>query len=264
MHPTSGRGQTPVQTRPLRPAEAQRDVDPSALRHRLQSLPEASSLRHLPHFDARDDAHLEEAAAFLIERFRATNDAEALALLFELSHERLHRIARQVTRQLAVALDPDDLVAGFMARLFVDVRRPLPTVRRFLGLAHTAMRNDARNQLRAASRAFKRGLAWHALQIAPDDPARALDERERAAACARIGATVAAVVQGCFHGLAARDRRILLLREVESLSYEDLSREMGLPANQVGTVLKRARDRLLRRVAQTLAAGGAASKEDGA
>jgi len=227
-------------------------VDPSVLAERWRALAGPEPLP--PDFDAANDLHLDAAAEVLLARFHATNDAEHLALLFELSQRRLREIARSVTRQLALALDPDDLVAGFFTRLFTDVRRPQPRVRRFLGLAHTAMRNDARNQLRQAARAQARGAAWAACQPAPPDPSAELAGAEQDALCARIGLHVLALVGQCFHALGERDRRILLLREVQGLSYEALATALELPENQVGSVLKRARGRLASRLGKALAA----------
>jgi len=96
-------------------------------------------------FDLRNELHIDLAAGWLLRRFREADDAEAFTALVELTRPALHLIARQVARQLAMALDPEDLVATFFARLFTDVRKRQPLVRRFLGLARTAMRNDALN-----------------------------------------------------------------------------------------------------------------------
>jgi RNA polymerase sigma factor (sigma-70 family) len=229
-------------------------VDPSVLAMRLAALPGADALPHARDFDARNDLHLDSAAAFLLDRFHATNDSQHLALLFELTQRRLHEIARGITRQHALAVDPDDLVAAFFTRLFVDVRRPQPQVRRFLGLAHTAMRNDARNQLRQSTRAQARSATFQATLPCPPDPAAEMARAEQDELCARVGLFMLAVVGECFHRLAERDRRVLLLREVQGLTYERIAAETGLPENQVGSVLRRARERLATRLGRVLAA----------
>ncbi|MGQ0553271.1 MAG: RNA polymerase sigma factor [Planctomycetota bacterium] len=227
-------------------------MEPSGLHQRLLGLPGAEALSPLGRFDPGNDLHLDAAATLLIERFHRENDAEALALLYELCHQRLHDIARLVRRQLAVAVDPEDLVASFMTRLFVDVRRPQPKVRHFLGLAHTAMRNDARNQLRQAARATRRHIAWQSALPGPSEPTRALDEREEEAACAKLGILVLALIARSFNALGERDRRSLFLRDVEGLSYEALAQRLALPADQVGTILRRARTRLAKRIGSAL------------
>jgi RNA polymerase sigma factor (sigma-70 family) len=227
-------------------------VDPSLLAQRVASLPGAEALPCLAEFDARNDLHVDAIACFLIERFHADNDVDALALLFELSHRRLREIARRICRQLALALDPEDLVAAFMTRLFTDVRRPQPKVRHFLGLAHTAMRNDARNQLRQSARAWRRMLSFHATLAEPADPSQEADDHEQERGVARLGTFLLLVVGGCFHQLGPRDRQALLLREVDGLPYDELAAALGVPPNQVGSVLKRARERLMRRIAAAL------------
>jgi RNA polymerase sigma factor (sigma-70 family) len=242
--------------------EAFRGVDPSVQVQRLKALPGSEAIPALDDFDPGNDLHIDAAAGFLIDRFYKENDVEALALLFEVAYVRMREIAHRVTRQLAVAIDPDDLVAGFMTRIFVDVRRPRPRVRRFLGLAHTAMRNDARNQLRQHARAWRRMLTWHSQLTPPADPGVVADEREQTARYARLGLTLLAVAGRCYHSLRDRDRRVLLLREVDGYSYERLAEALRVPSNQVGTILKRARARWASRIAQVLAAWGDDGSED--
>lgn len=242
--------------------EAIRGVDPSVQVQRCKALPGAEAVLFLDEFDPGNDLHIDAVAGFLIDRFYTTNDTEALALLFEIGHRRMREIAYHITRKLAVAIDPDDLVSAFMTRIFTDVRRPRPRVRRFLGLAHTAMRNDARNQLRQQARAWRRMLAWHAQLRPPADPATLADERDQASRCERLGLTLLTVAGCCYHSLRDRDRRVLLLREIDGLTYEQLSEALRVPGNQVGTILKRARARWASRIAQVLAAYDNDESED--
>jgi RNA polymerase sigma factor (sigma-70 family) len=125
-------------------------------------------------------------------------------------------------------------------------------VRHFLGLAHTAMRNDARNQLRQSARSWRRMLCFHATLTEPADPLQEADDHEQERGVARLGTFLLLVVAGCFHELSARDRQVLLRREVEGLPYEELAVALGVPPNQIGTVLRRARERLMRKVAAAL------------
>jgi len=237
-------------------------VDPSIQVQRLKALPGAEAVPALDDFDPGNDLHIDAVAGFLIDRFYRASDVEALALLFEIGHQRMREIAHRVTRQLAVAIDPDDLVASFMTRIFVDVRRPQPRVRRFLGLAHTAMRNDARNQLRQHARAWRRMLTWHSQLTPPADPLAVIDEREQLERYARLGLTLLVVAGRCYHSLRDRDRRVLLLREVDGYTYEQLAEALRVPGDQVGTVLKRARTRWASRIAQVLAASDDDGSED--
>jgi len=218
-----------------------------------------------PDFDPHDDLQLDAVAGELVERYRNERDVAALERLAELAHARLHEVARGITRRLGVAIDPEELVAGLLTRLFLDVRRGQPRLRRFLGFAHTVMRNEALGLLRDGERQRRRILAWErhgGRTVVSRDPSAELDEREQAAIVARLGLYVLAAVSGAFHSLGERDRRILLLREVDGLEYAALAEQLCLPPNQVGSVLKRARERLLRRIATAL--GGARDDEGGA
>ena len=209
-------------------------------------------------FDTRNELHLDLAAGFLLRRFREADDAEAFTALVELTRPPLHHIARQVARQLAMALDPEDLVATFFARLFTDVRKPQPLVRRFLGLARTSMRNDALNQLRQFKRAQARHAIWGRQGLFDKwaDPAAQADDKEQAAVLRRLGTVFLCVVNQCFHELPERDRRVLLAREMDGLSYDEIAEALGLPRAQVGMILKRARQHLSDRIGQCFARPG--------
>jgi len=209
-------------------------------------------------FDARNELHLDLAAGWLLRRFREADDTEAFTALVELTRPPLHHIARQVARQLAMALDPEDLVATFFARLFTDVRKQQPLVRRFLGLARTSMRNDALNQLRQFKRAQARHAIWGRQGLFDKwaDPAAQADDREQAAVLRRLGTVFLCVVNQCFHELPERDRRVLLAREMDGLSYDEIAEALDLPRAQVGMILKRARQHLADRIGQCFARPG--------
>ena len=210
-------------------------------------------------FDPTDDEHLEQAAGRLLHRFRDRDDVEAYVLLVELSQTRLRQLAATITRRLGVMIDPDDLVAGLMARLFTDVKTAAGTepVRRFLSLGYTMMRYDCLNQLRLLRRAsardarFERRLAEERTTL---DPVAEVDAREQERSLARLGTLLLAVVSRCFHGLGLRDRRVLIGREIEGLTYDELADALELPRPQVGMILKRARERLALRIERALSA----------
>jgi RNA polymerase sigma factor (sigma-70 family) len=209
-------------------------------------------------FDPRDDGHVDRLAAPLLHRFREQDDTAAFTLLVELTQRRVSRIAHQVTRQLAMAIDPEDLVAGFFARLFTDVRKRQPLVQHFLGLAHTSMRNDALNQLRQYKRAQARHTVWGEQRLIEKvaDPSVQAEDNEQVAILRRFGTVFLAVLGQCFHELSERDRRVLLAREVDQLSYDDIAGTLSLPRNQVGMIVKRAREHLSQRVRATFARMG--------
>ncbi len=207
-------------------------------------------------FDPQDDSQIDAVAGQLLHHFRQHDDRDAFTLLYELCQDRLSEIARRVTRQLGMAVDPEDLVAGYMARLFVDVRKDHDRVRRFLGLSYTALRNDGLNQLRLLRRAHARHQVfdrWRRDAGEPRDPAREVDDREQERELERLGTVFVSIVSVCFHRLPERDRRVLLAREVDGLPYEQIARQLELPSNQVGMILKRARTRLSQAIAATFA-----------
>lgn len=204
-------------------------------------------------FDPTDELSVDRASGELLHRFREQDDVVAFTLLVELTQPRMAGVARGITRQLAMVIDPDDLVASFMAHLFTDVRRGQPLVRHFLALAHTSMRNDALNQLRQYKRAQTRHEIWGRRRLAERhaDPARAADEKEQLARLSRLGTVFLAVVGQCFHELSERDRRVLIAREVDRLSYDGMAEAQDLPRAQIGMILKRAREHLAERISKT-------------
>lgn len=234
-------------------------MEPGSFRDRLEPWLGALPTPSLDAFDPSDDLHVEQLACALLARFHERDEVEALSLLYELTHDRLVVLGRQVLFKLGLAADPEDLVAAFLTKLFTDVRRPQAPVRHFLAFAYTSMKNDALNQLRSAGRAQKRMLRFQEGLAGPVDPAQAADDREQDDVCQRLGLLLVALVSVCFHQLKERDRRALLLREVGGLSYEQVAAELELPAGQVGSVIRRARQRLARSLAEALAAGGSAA-----
>jgi RNA polymerase sigma factor (sigma-70 family) len=220
----------------------------------MQRLAQHKLAVHMPlavPFDHRDDDSLELAAGALLHRFREHDDTEAYVFLVELLHVRLVQIARRLTRGLAILADPEDLVAALMAKLFTDVRKGQPTVRRFLALSFTIMRNEAVNQLRKRQRLHQHTLQYGELQAdlhAPADPALLILDRERNDDVRLLGTVFLTVVGQCFHSLSERDRRALTLREIQALSYEDIAEALGLPRSQIGMIIRRARTRLARQI----------------
>jgi RNA polymerase sigma factor (sigma-70 family) len=227
-------------------------------RGEAELLARAAALPGEPRLDvppdlARDE-HVDALASALLQRFRERDDPQAFELLVRLTEPRLMRLARRVTSELRPGVEADDLVAGLYTRLFTDLRAGRPPVRNFLGLACTALRNDALNQLRRRRRAEARQRAWQQLRAGEcePDPIHLADEREQAQQMARIGALMLALVAKGYERLPERDRLVLRAREMEGLSYEDIGVTFGLPRGQVGMVILRARRRLEAQVRQSL------------
>ncbi len=197
-------------------------------------------------FDAENDLHIDEASRLLIERFREASDVEAFTLLFELTHGRLLIAASRIARQLGGGVEPDDLVAGFMSRLFCDVgRRPGSDVRRFLGFAHTSMRNDLFDQLRRQKRAVAKRRSYADTLAEPPDPSALLGEAEERKTLMRCGLTLLEITGSCFDDLEERDRQVLMAREVLGLPYDRVASMLGLEPDQVGMIIRRARKHLV-------------------
>src|SRR5262249_928592 len=127
---------------------------------RVAALPGEPRVRLPPEADLSRDEHVDALASALLQRFREADDAQALGLRVHLPQPRLLRLARRVSRELRPGVEAEDLVAALYARLFTDLRSGRPPVRNFLGLACTALRNDALNQLRRRRRAEARQRAW--------------------------------------------------------------------------------------------------------
>lgn len=219
----------------------------------LAEHPLAAELEVPDDFDVTDDTHLDALAAQLLRRFRADGQAQAFELLVALCRPRLLGIARRLTRTPPV--EAEDLLARFLARLFTELRPDEPHVPHFLGLAVTTMRYDLLNLQRQAARRRRRGRRWQQAQWRLDEPADPSDvacRRERSQRLQRAASALLSVVLVAFRDLPERDRDVLVRRELEHLTYDDLAVSTGVPRTQIGMVLQRARRKLVARIQSTL------------
>jgi RNA polymerase sigma-70 factor (ECF subfamily) len=231
-----------------------KDPETPGLLARIASLPGEPRITLPAGADLRRDEHVDLLAGQLLQRFRDTDDPQAFDLLVRLTQPRLTALARRAVRELRAGAEAEDLVAGLYARLFTDLRRDRPPVRNFLGLSHTALRNDALNQLRRQRRAEARGRAWQQLRAGEcePDPIAVADEREQAAHMQHLASLALLVVVDRFSRLPERDRLILQAREVDGLSYNQIAVTFGVPRGQVGMLVLRARKRLTARLREGL------------
>ena len=96
-------------------------------------------------FDFSNDAHVDELACLLLERFLSDGDTEAFALLFQLTGARLERIARRLLDRHARAMTTADLVEAVKRRLFLEgPGSPPRLVGSFLALARGLMEQELR------------------------------------------------------------------------------------------------------------------------
>ncbi len=231
-----------------------KDREAAGLIARIAALPGEPRICVPDDADPQRDEHVDLLAAQLLQRFRETDDPQAFDLLVRLTQPRLTALARRAVRELRPGVEAEDLVAGLYARLFTDLRRDRPPVRNFLGLSHTALRNDALNQLRRQRRAEARGRAWQQLRAGEcePDPIAVADDREQAAHLQQLASLVLLVVAGRFARLPERDRLVLQARELDGLSYNEIAVTFGVPRGQVGMIVLRARKRLTARLRESL------------
>ena len=230
-------------------------MDSGGLASRLQHVADQGAPESLRQFDASNENHVDEVARHLLERFRSQDDVEAYQLLFEVVQPRLSQLAAQIARRLSPAADPDDLVSGFMARIFTDVRnRPNLQVRHFLALAYTSMRNDVLDQLRHQKRAQAHSLDYSQTLRAPADPADAVQTAEQDEIYERLGSEVLRITSECFGELDDRDQQVLIAREIVRLPYDRVAAMLKLAPDQVGMVIRRARMHLADRIVHELVA----------
>ncbi|MGQ0552948.1 MAG: hypothetical protein ACT4PU_06985 [Planctomycetota bacterium] len=104
-----------------------------------------AQLPRLADFDASNDLHLEELADLLLQRVQDLRDAEAFALLIELTRARLERMAaRLVNRLPARAPAPQHLVQAVLRRLWRELRGRRAPALGFLLLSHGLMEQELR------------------------------------------------------------------------------------------------------------------------
>jgi hypothetical protein len=110
---------------------------------RFRRLWDCARLPQPSAFDCANDAHVEELACLLLERFLTQRDAEAFTLMFQLTGTRLERIARRLLDRHARAMEPTELVERVKRRLFVEgLVAPPKLVGSFLALARGLMEQE--------------------------------------------------------------------------------------------------------------------------
>ena len=224
-----------------------------ALLKRLLKLAGAGALASPERFDPRDRAQVDRAAAALLERFYRENDTAAFELLVEISQPLLGEAARQITREVGLAIAPGELVAEYFSRLFVDLRQPSPKLESLVAAATASMKEEATRRVRTLARRIR-----PAEETVAGEPVGSAAEPAGASqdltADQRLAGRFAALVSMCFHGLDEADRRLLLALEVDRLSYAEIGERYGIYQDEVADQVRRARGRLAARIAAVFAA----------
>jgi RNA polymerase sigma factor (sigma-70 family) len=183
---------------------------------------------------AADDAAVIESSWREPERF---------AVLFDRHAPHIHRyLARRAGRQVADDLVAETFLAAFAKRDRYDLR--YPDARPWLyGIATNLVGQHHRDEVRQyrirQAAAAEPEVPGHADQVVVDVTARA----------------VRPLLAQALAALPAGDRDVLLLIAWEQLTYQEVSRALGIPVGTVRSRLHRARSN----VRQVLAGTGAAA-----
>jgi RNA polymerase sigma-70 factor (ECF subfamily) len=168
-------------------------------------------------------------------------EPERFAVLFDRHAPHIHRyLARRAGRQAADDLVAETFLAAFAKRDRYDLGHP--DARPWLyGIATNLVgqhrRDEARQYRIGQAATADPEVPGHAEQVAADVTAQA----------------VRPLLEGALAGLPAGDRDVLLLIAWEQLSYQEVSRALGIPVGTVRSRLNRARTKIRQVLAGTAA-----------
>ncbi|GJM22033.1 MAG: hypothetical protein DHS20C15_19480 [Planctomycetota bacterium] len=210
---------------------------------RLQQLSQDERLGNL---DLRLPENVDIAARILLARFQSEDEPRLFDLLLELTEPFLRESARQVARQVGLALDPDELVVAFYSHLFIDPEKRLPDTPTFLSDSTEALRDEAQQLVSQVAR----------LVIDEEEGARPrLYTGPLPDAVAKLQTPYQRVVAVCFHRLPLDERRVLRALDVEQLSINTTALALGTPAPQVRSLESQARQGLALALSQVTEGG---------
>lgn len=185
----------------------------------------------------------------VLEAFRA-GDPGAFDLLVERHQTRVHRLCVRLLGDRDAALDAAQ-------ESFVKAWRALPRFQgasRFSTWLTRITINQCRNELR------KRGTVKHTRPLSLDDTVPGTDVARVAALAGDTpspmqqlrGTEVADAFAEALDALEPESREVLMLKEVEALSYETMAEVLDVPVGTVRSRLHRARAEIRRRMAPVL------------
>ena len=166
------------------------------------------------------------ADAELVARARA-GDREAFAAIYHRHHAGIYRFARAMTGSTAMA---EDVTQEVFVALIGEFERYDPSRAGLGTYLYAIARNMCRYKLRRERRFVALEIATAKLPSTTDDPSRAMMQTQ-AAAKVRIFIT----------GLSLRYREVLILCDLQELSYEQASVVLNVPVGTVRSRLHRAR-----------------------
>src|SRR5207253_8213641 len=174
-------------------------------------------------------------------------DAQAFRALVERYQRRVYQLA------LGMVKDPDEAM-DITQETFVRVHRYLPSFKgdsSFFTWTYRIATNLCLDSARKRGRTERVDLDESDAEIEAhmDPPSAALAGPHRAA----LNAELKSKIDEALAGLSENHRAILLLREVEGLSYEELARTLGIRKGTVMSRLFHARLKMQRKLREYLA-----------
>lgn len=212
------------------------------------------------------EVRLDAVSTALMGCFQRTGDPHAFALLFELNRDRfLHAIQARLRRS-AASVDAQDVVQEMFLNIYrypgrFQAERPDS----FRNWGHRIARNTVIKSMKVAGRDAG-NVSIDAEPVVRVDPAAPspLSSALRAEVgrlADRAYLLYLTLYLAHFERLTPRERRALTLVEVESCSYQETARQLGLRLENLKMVIFRGRRKILRGMAQTLERLGMASPD---
>lgn len=166
----------------------------------------------------------------------AAGEREAFVAIYERHHGGIYRFARSMTGSTALA---EDVTQDVFVALIRELKRYDPERGALRTYLYAIARNVSRHKLRQQRRFVGIDVALGKEPRATDDPARAAMQSQ-----------VVTRVRGLIKGLSSRYREVLILCDLQGLSYEEASAALSTPIGTVRSRLHRARKQLADRLVQ--------------
>ncbi len=125
--------------------------------------------------------------------------------------------------------------------------RKMPSRRRCCGRFDTSIRTPAEMGVRGCSESFATPVSAGAAKAREPHPTRSMKKSTATARSVRDPETLAlqaedvCLIERAMRSLPVRSRELLVLRELEGLSYQELAAALGIPMGTVMSTLSRAR-----------------------
>jgi RNA polymerase sigma-70 factor, ECF subfamily len=178
------------------------------------------------------DAPAEPALEETVRRAQ-TGDPAAFRRFVDATHGRVFRLA---LRLLGSDHDAEDVAQETYVRAWSGIRE-LREPGAALGWLLQITRNAARDRMRSGERRRTQLVDEAAIEPLLARLATPLERPDEALAGAQLGAAI----QQALEGIPEKHRVVLLLREVDGMSYEEIAQALGIPVGTIESRLHRAR-----------------------